>query len=56
MKFNLIFLKGTNRMLKGKIKQITGMRESKVANIYLGNSLILGKVKSREFEKLKDRV
>lgn len=55
-KSNLMLLKGTSKIIRRKIKEITSFKESKVANIYLENSLILESIwvaKDRVQKKLE---
>lgn len=42
--------------VKSQIKHSMAFKEMKKGTIYLGNSLIFGRSKSKEFDRIKDRV
>lgn len=55
-KSNIFFLKKTKRKVKTKIKRIIGLKSSFFGNLYLRNSLIIGRSKVKEFGRLKNKV
>ena len=55
-KSQILFSKNTSRSIKQKIRGIFGFKEMKSTAIYLGNSLIFGRCKTKEFGRLKERV
>lgn len=55
-KSSILFSPSTDKSLKAYIKGIMGFKEMKRGAMYLRNSLVLGKWKSEEFHKLKERI
>lgn len=55
-KSSIVFSKNSSRRDKKFIKEILGFKEMGSNSVYLGNSLIMGKNKPKDFFKLKDRV
>lgn len=55
-KSSIYFSKGTDKRVKQGIKRITRLKEMKTTSIYLGNSLILGRSKVKDFGRLKEQV
>lgn len=55
-KFNILFSKNTAGQVKKQIKQVLEIKEMRPQSIYLGNSLVLGNNKRKEFCKIKKKV
>lgn len=55
-KFNILFSKNTVGQVKKQIKQVLEIKEMRPQSIYLGNSLVLGNNKRKEFCKIKKKV
>lgn len=55
-KSSILFSESTNRGTIKTIKEIMGFREMKKDAVYLGNSLIFGRKKTKEFGKLKEKL
>lgn len=55
-KSSILFSEGLSRENKRHITELWGIRGMKKNSIYLGNSLILGRNKSKEFARLNDRI
>lgn len=55
-KSNIYFSSSTGRRNRKEILDITGFKNMGGSFIYLGNSLVLGRNKSKEFGRLKERI
>ncbi|XP_060670961.1 uncharacterized protein LOC132800728 [Ziziphus jujuba] len=55
-KSNILFSKSTSRRDRKAIRDIRGFKEMGSKAVYLGNSFIFGRNKSKEFFKLKERI
>lgn len=55
-KSSILFSAGASRENKRYISEAWGFSSMKESPIYLGNSLIMGRNRRKEFSKLKDRV
>lgn len=55
-KANVLFSGKTNLRIQKGVKDILGLKEMTTDTIYLGNSLIFGQNKSKEFNRIKDKV
>ncbi|KAH7514410.1 hypothetical protein FEM48_Zijuj11G0086700 [Ziziphus jujuba var. spinosa] len=55
-KSNIFFSRSTPRKAKMAIKEILGFKDLGTSTIYLGNSLVFGRNKTKEFHILKERL
>lgn len=55
-KSNMFFSKRTPPNTKKAVRSLTRFKEMKEGSIYLGNTLVFGRKKSKDFERLKVRV
>lgn len=55
-KSHIFFSKNTNPRTRKEIKCILGIKDLKNGTIYLGNSLVVGRNKTKEFGRLKEKV
>lgn len=55
-KSKILFSKNTRKGTKNKICRSLNFQELTSSTIYLGNQLIFGKSKSKEFSRLKDKI
>lgn len=55
-KSNILFSKNTSRGERRKIAETLDIKELGSSSIYLGNSLILGRNKTKKFGQIKDRL
>ena len=55
-KISIFFSKNTKRRVKAAVKEIFGFKEFGTSAIYLGNNLIFGRKRSKEFGRLKEKI
>lgn len=55
-KSNIFFSRNTSAAMRRKVKQKLSLKEMGTQGIYLGNSLVLGKNKRKEFGRIKEKV
>ena len=55
-KSQIFFSKNTKRRVKAAVKEIFGFKEFGTSAIYLGNNLIFGRKRSKEFGRLKEKI